>query len=274
MASASVVPGGSNRGLRIALAAPRPTHVGESLRTSTEGRYEAGHCNRDGARDRLITVAARRRVINSTPGDDTLRASRSGRDPRSGNDTVYARRSQFVVRAGDDRVRRATAATQRRRWLGFDLGRTARSDLGRLGRRQPLRRWRQATASPATRRGLGLGGSSVDVLFSGWAPTTASSAATATTRCMRSADGKPDVLNCGRGDDTAFVLRSERPTTKLGAASGCSSRSRGTRQNADENGDTDSALTAGSTGRQTPAGSDAAIATGEPRLDRARIRVS
>ena len=28
-------------------------------------------------------------------------------------------------------------------------------------------------------------------------------------------DGEPDVLNCGRGNDKAWVLRAERPRTRL-----------------------------------------------------------
>ena len=28
-------------------------------------------------------------------------------------------------------------------------------------------------------------------------------------------DGQEDVLDCGRGDDEAFVLRAERPRTRL-----------------------------------------------------------
>ena len=28
-------------------------------------------------------------------------------------------------------------------------------------------------------------------------------------------DGQEDILDCGRGDDTAYVLRTERPSTRL-----------------------------------------------------------
>jgi hypothetical protein len=31
----------------------------------------------------------------------------------------------------------------------------------------------------------------------------------------RARDGEPDLFNCGPGNDTAFVLRSERPRTAL-----------------------------------------------------------
>jgi len=49
------------------------------------------------------------------------------------------------------------------------------------------------------------------------------------------------VLNCGRGDDTAFVLRSERPTTKLESCERVFIQvTLAPDQNADENGDTDS----------------------------------
>ena len=77
-----------------------------------------------------------------------------------------------------------------------------------------------------------FGGSGADRLYGGDGNDTLHALA---------ADGKPDVLNCGRGDDTAFVLRSERPTTKLVSCERVFIEVTLTPdQNADENGDTDS----------------------------------
>jgi hypothetical protein len=53
------------------------------------------------------------------------------------------------------------------------------------------------------------------VLYGGWGSDRLYGGAGSDELHALAADGKLDVLNCGPGQDEAFVLRSERPNTRL-----------------------------------------------------------
>ncbi len=73
-----------------------------------------------------------------------------------------------------------------------------------------------ATAPRATRApDVVSGNDGPDSLFGGWGADRVSGGAGDDVLHALAADGDPDVLACGPGDDEAFVLRSERPTTRL-----------------------------------------------------------
>ena len=54
-----------------------------------------------------------------------------------------------------------------------------------------------------------------DSLFGGWGPDRLFGAGGNDELHALAADGDPDLLNCGPGNDKAFVLRSERSRTQL-----------------------------------------------------------
>ena len=73
-----------------------------------------------------------------------------------------------------------------------------------------------------------------DSVFGGWGADRVFGGSGDDELHALAADGQPDLLDCGPGDDKAFVLRSERPLTRL---VGCekllsSSSSRPTRRKA------------------------------------------
>ena len=60
---------------------------------------------------------------------------------------------------------------------------------------------------------LGNGGN--DMLFGGWGADRVFGGEGNDDLHALAPDGQPDLLNCGPGNDKAFVLRSERPRTQL-----------------------------------------------------------
>jgi Ca2+-binding RTX toxin-like protein len=59
------------------------------------------------------------------------------------------------------------------------------------------------------------GGNGNDSLFGGFGADLVSGGDGNDVLHALAADGQPDVLDCGRGYDTAYVLRAERQTTKV-----------------------------------------------------------
>jgi Ca2+-binding RTX toxin-like protein len=59
------------------------------------------------------------------------------------------------------------------------------------------------------------GGDGSDSLFGGWGADRVSGGNGADRLHALAPDGQVDVLNCGDGADEAFVLRAERPLTRL-----------------------------------------------------------
>ncbi len=59
------------------------------------------------------------------------------------------------------------------------------------------------------------GGNGNDSVFGGWGADRAFGGDGDDDLHALAADGQHDLLNCGSGDDKAFVLRSERPNTRL-----------------------------------------------------------
>ena len=59
------------------------------------------------------------------------------------------------------------------------------------------------------------GGDGDDSLFGGWGPDRVFGGSGNDELHALAADGDPDLLNCGPGDDRAWVLRSERPLTQI-----------------------------------------------------------
>jgi Ca2+-binding RTX toxin-like protein len=59
------------------------------------------------------------------------------------------------------------------------------------------------------------GGNGSDSVFGGWGADRIYGGDGNDLLHALAPDGQPDLLNCGRGDDKAYVLRSERPSTRL-----------------------------------------------------------
>ncbi len=71
-------------------------------------------------------------------------------------------------------------------------------------------------ASPETRaRTSSTGNDGPDSVFGGWGPDRSFGGSGDDELHALAADGDPDLLHCGPGEDKAFVLRSERPSTRL-----------------------------------------------------------
>ena len=62
---------------------------------------------------------------------------------------------------------------------------------------------------------LVYGNDGPDSIFGGWGADRAFGGSGDDELHALAADNDPDLLNCGPGDDKAFVLRSERPSTTL-----------------------------------------------------------
>ncbi len=59
------------------------------------------------------------------------------------------------------------------------------------------------------------GGDGDDSLYGGWGPDRVFGGSGNDELHALAADGDPDLLNCGPGNDKAWVLRGERPRTQL-----------------------------------------------------------
>ncbi len=69
---------------------------------------------------------------------------------------------------------------------------------------------------PATRvRTSSQGGDGNDSLYGGWGPDRVFGGSGNDELHALAPDGDPDLLNCGPGNDKAWVLRAERPRTQL-----------------------------------------------------------
>ena len=59
------------------------------------------------------------------------------------------------------------------------------------------------------------GGGGNDTLYGGWGADRLYGGMGDDVLHALAPDGQPDLLSCGPGNDTAFVLHSERPTTTI-----------------------------------------------------------
>ena len=171
----------------------------------------------------LVTAAvAAAAVIIGTPGDDVLRGTPEGDriSALAGNDAVYARGGGDDVRAGagNDGVRAAD---------GSDLAYGGRGDDIVAGGDGNDRLYGgsdsdQVLGGNGDDRAAGNKGADAvsgndgnDSLFGGWGPDRVFGGSGNDVLHALAADGDLDLLNCGPGDDKAWILQSERPRTQL-----------------------------------------------------------
>ena len=170
----------------------------------------------------VTTAVAAAAVITGTPGDDVLRGTEQADriSAFAGNDLDYARDGADEVRAGagNDGVRDAD---------GPDLVYGGRGDDVVAGGDGSDRLYGgsdsdQVMGGDGNDRAAGNRGADAvsgnegnDSLFGGWGPDRLFGAGGNDELHALAADGDPDLLNCGPGNDKAWVLRSERLRTQL-----------------------------------------------------------
>ena len=169
-----------------------------------------------------LTGAAMAAVINGTPGDDVLRGTEHADQIHAfaGNDAVYARGGADDVRAGsgNDGTRAAD---------GNDLVYGGRGNDVIAGGNGNDRLYGgsdsdEVVGGDGNDRAAGnRGADSVsgndgnDSLFGGWGADRVFGGSGNDELHALAPDGVPDLLNCGPGNDKAFVFRPERPRTQL-----------------------------------------------------------
>ena len=161
-------------------------------------------------------------VILGTPGDDVLRGTREADQIRAlaGSDLVYARGAGDELRlgAGDDRSRAGEGADVAYGGRGNDFVGGGDGSDRLFGGSGEDRVWGgDGEDRVAGNQGDDrvAGGDGADSLFGGWGSDRLFGGRGDDVLHALAPDGQPDALHCGRGDDRAVVLRSERPLTRI-----------------------------------------------------------
>jgi Ca2+-binding RTX toxin-like protein len=161
-------------------------------------------------------------IVVGTPGDDTLRGTDEGDriSAFAGNDLVYARGGGDDVRAGagNDGVRAGD---------GGDLVYGGRGNDDIVGGNGPDRLYGgsdsdEVSGGDGDDRVSGnkgpddvSGGNGDDSLYGGWGADRVFGGYGNDELHALAADGDVDLLQCGPGHDTAWILRSERARTQV-----------------------------------------------------------
>jgi Ca2+-binding RTX toxin-like protein len=170
----------------------------------------------------LTASVAAAAVIAGTPGDDVLRGSTQADhiSAFAGNDLVYGRGGGDDVRAGtgNDVVRGADGNDLVYGGHGNDVVAGGDGNDRLHGGSESD----QVSGGNGNDRAAGNKGDDVvsgndgnDDLFGGWGADRVHGGSGNDDLHALAPDGEPDLLSCGPGNDKAWVLRAERPTTQL-----------------------------------------------------------